>query len=74
MNISSGPKIPKGNFGSKLIYTKEKVRKLRGEGSSKKIQQNVDFFLLKDSNLNYYCRSGWQIYFLSNTLYNDTLY
>ena len=37
VNINSGLKIPKGNFGPELIFSKQKVRKLRGGGSSKKV-------------------------------------
>ena len=30
VNIKSGPKLPKGNFGPELMFTKQKVQKLRG--------------------------------------------
>ena len=44
VNINSGPKIPKGNFGLELIFTKQKVKKLiEGEGS-RKSQENFYFF------------------------------
>ena len=46
VNISSGPKIPKGNFGPELIFNKQKVRRLRGEGSSKKVSKILTFFVL----------------------------
>ena len=32
VNISSGPKILKGNFSLELIFTKQKVLKLKGGG------------------------------------------
>ena len=36
LNINSGPKIPKRNFGIELIFTKQKVKKLKSfDGSPK---------------------------------------
>ena len=32
VNVNSGPMIPKGNFGLELIFTKQKVKRLRGGG------------------------------------------
>ena len=43
-NINSGPKITIGNFSLELIFTKQKVKKLRGGEGSRNSQENFYFF------------------------------
>ena len=46
VSISSGPKIPKGNFGLELIFTKHKVKKLRGGRGQEKVRKIFTFLVL----------------------------
>ena len=46
VNINSGPKIPKGNFGLELIFTRQKVKKLRGGRGQEKVRKIFTFLVL----------------------------
>ena len=46
VNINSGPKIPKGNFGVEQMFTKQKVKKLGGGRGQEKVRKIFTFLVL----------------------------